>query len=90
MRQIKLHLRDHCIETEAKRELIRLMNVFFECDNPPKDLVERIGILEKFLTRSDFPSLRSSDMRLSGDIESIVYITTDDEDNIRLSFEDVQ
>jgi hypothetical protein len=87
MCQVKLHLKDHCIETEAKRELRRLMNIFFESDNPPADLIESIDILEKFLTRSDFPSLRSSDMRLSGDIESIVCITTDEEDNIRVRFE---
>jgi hypothetical protein len=87
MCQVKLHLKDHCIETEAKRKLRRLMNIFFENDNPPADLIESIDILEKFLTRSDFPSLRSSDMRLSGDIESIVYITIDGEDNIRVSFE---
>jgi hypothetical protein len=87
MCQVKLHLKDHCIETEAKRELRRLMNIFFESDNPPADLIESIDILEKFLTRSDFPSLRSSDIRLSGDIESIVCITTDEEDNIRVSFE---
>jgi hypothetical protein len=87
MCQVKLHLKDHCIETEAKRELRRLMNIFFESDNPPEDLIESIDILEKFLTRSDFPSLRSSDMRLSGDIESIVCITRDEEDNLRVSFE---
>lgn len=87
MRQVKLHLKAHCIETEAKRELRRLMNIFFESDSSPADLIESIDILEKFLARSDFPSLRMSDLRLSGDIESIVYITTDEEDTVRLSFE---
>ncbi len=86
MCQVKLHLKDHCIETEAKRELRRLMNIFFESDNPTAELIESIDILEKFLTRSDFPSLRSSDMRLTGDVESIVYITIDEKDNIHVSF----
>jgi hypothetical protein len=87
MRQVKLHLKDHCIETEAKRELRRLMNIFFESGSSPADLIESIDILEKFLARSDFPSLRMSDLRLSGDNESIVYITADEEDTVRLSFE---
>lgn len=86
--RVKLHLKDHCIETEAKRELRRLMNAFFDSDNSPAGLIESIDILKEFLTRSDFPSLRSSDMRLTGDIESIVYIATDEEGNICLSFED--
>ncbi len=86
MCQVELHLKDHCIETEAKRELRRLMNIFFESDNPTAELIESIDILEKFLTRSDFPSLRSSDMRLTGDVESIVHITIDEEDNIQVSF----
>jgi len=85
--QVKLHLHDHCIETEAKRELKRLMDLYFESDDESQGIEEQIEILEKFLNRSDFPTLRASDERLSGVVESVVYISVDEDDMVQLQIE---
>ena len=85
--RIKLELKDHCIETVAKRELKRLIVLYFEDDESTFEIVNRIEILQRFLNESDFPTLRSSDIRLSGDVESIVYISQDEDDGLSLFFE---
>ncbi len=85
--QVKLHLHDHCIETEAKRELKRLMDLYFESDDKAQVIEEQIQILEKFLNRSDFPTLRASDERLSGIVESVVYVSIDEDDTVQLQIE---
>ena len=88
MCRVTLHLHDHCIETEARRELKRLMDLYFESDDEcPEEIEEQIEILEKFLSRSDFPALRASDERLSGIIESVVRISIDEHDVVQLRIE---
>lgn len=71
---VNLHLRQHCIETEAKREFRRLMDAYFDTDDVEGVLEERIELLRDFLETSDFLSLRSSDRRLSGGRASDVVI----------------
>ncbi|TFH38243.1 MAG: hypothetical protein E4G96_10750 [Chrysiogenales bacterium] len=71
---VNLHLNQHCIETEAKREYCRLMDAYFDTDDVEGVLEERIELLRDFLEKSDFLKLRSSDPRLSGDRKSKVVI----------------
>ncbi len=71
---VNLHLSRHCIETEAKKEFRRLMDAYFDTDDVEGVLEERIDLLREFLETSDFLSLRSADLRLSGGRDSDVVI----------------
>ena len=84
--EIRLHLKDHCIETEAKHEFKRIMDSYFNADEESHDLEDRIELLREFLEESDFAQLRSSDPRLSGDTEADVILYRDDDKSIRISF----
>ena len=71
---INLHLKHHCIETEARREYNRMMDRYFETDDVEGVLDVKIELLRDFIEGSDFRKLRSSDLRLSGGTESDVII----------------
>ncbi len=71
---INLHLKDNCIETEARNEYNRMMERYFETDDVEGELDVKIELLRDFLEESDFGMLRSSDNRLSGGMESEVVI----------------
>jgi hypothetical protein len=71
---VKLHIKSHCIETEARNEYSRLMDTYFSTDDLEGELDGKIELLRDFLENSDFPTLRASDMRLSGGQESHVVI----------------
>jgi hypothetical protein len=72
--EVKLHLLNHCIETEARNEYRQLMDKYFSTDDLEGELDEKIELLRDFLEISDFPKLRASDARLSGEQESHVVI----------------
>ena len=72
---VELHLNKHCIETEAKIQYRRLLDQFFMNENPPADLPEMIETLRIFIEQGDFPSLRASDPRLCGMVESTVVLS---------------
>ena len=76
---ITLHLiSGHCIEYAAKKEWKRLMDAYFENDDKSNtQLEEKIEILRAFIEESDFPRLRSSDIRLTGEIKALVRISKD-------------
>jgi hypothetical protein len=71
---VNLHIINHCIETEARNEYRRLMDIYFSTDDLEGELDEKIELLRDFLEISDFPKLRTSDVRLSGGKESDVVI----------------
>jgi hypothetical protein len=71
---VKLHIKNHCIETEARNEYRRLMDIYFSTDDLEGELDEKIELLRDFLEKSDFPKLRALDARLSGEHESYVLI----------------
>jgi hypothetical protein len=71
---VSLHIKNHCIETEARNEYNRLMDTYFSTDDIEGALDEKIELLRDFLENSDFPKLRSSDERLAGAFESEVVI----------------
>ncbi len=72
---ITLHLKGHCIETAAKRELKRLMDACFDGEGDISALEESLELLSEFLLTQDFKALRSSDGRLDGTVESTVQLT---------------
>ena len=75
---VKLHIKNHCIETSAKQEFKRLMDNYFESDNGTESIEENIEILREFIEKADFARLRSSDPRLTGEVESVVYLNKED------------
>ncbi len=81
---VNLHIKSHCIETEARNEFRRLMDTYFSTDDLEGELDDKIELLRDFLEKSDFPKLRSSDMRLSGGQESDVVIKRSDKGGIIL------
>jgi hypothetical protein len=70
---------DHCIETEAKRELDKLMSGYFNMDGKKTAALieEQIELISEFLKVSDFKKLRASDSRLSGGQKSEVLLYRD-------------
>ena len=74
---VRLHLGGHCIERAARSEFKRLMDLFFEIDEPEEGMADAIALLGDFIEVSDFPALRSGDERLAGEIETDVYILRD-------------
>jgi len=71
---IILHIKTHCIETEARNEFKRLMDSFFTDDDTEGLIEARIEVLRAFIEQSDFARLRSSDSRFSGEVESEVML----------------
>ncbi len=81
---VNLHIKSHCIETEARNEFSRLMDTYFSTDDLEGELDDKIELLRDFLENSDFPKLRSSDTRLSGGQESDVVLKRNDKGGIIL------
>lgn len=81
---VNLHIKSHCIETEARNEFGRLMDRYFSTDDIEGELDEKIELLRDFLESSDFPRLRASDLRLSGGQESDVMIKRNEDGRIIL------
>jgi hypothetical protein len=71
---VNLSVKNHCIETAARIELNRLMETYFKTDDVEGELDGKIDLVREFLEKSDFPGLRSSDPRLSGERESRVVL----------------
>lgn len=86
---IKFHLKEHCIECAAKRELKALMDSCFENSEISKNIEEKIELVRRFLTESDFVKLRT-DERLSGLVESFVYISTGENNEVKIEITCVQ
>lgn len=75
---VKLHIKDHCIETAAKHEFKLLMDKYFESNNETGSIENQIEVLREFLETADFAQMRRSDPKLSGEVESVVYLKKDD------------
>ncbi len=70
-----LSVKNHCIETAARMELNRLMETYFKTDDVEGELDGKIELVRDFLEKSDFPGLRSSDPRLSGERDAEVVLS---------------
>ena len=88
--RIKFHLKGHCIECAAKRELKDLMNECFSKSSVSKEIEEKIELVRRFLTESDFEKLRGTDERLSGIIESSVCIYMDEKNQLKVKITDMK
>jgi hypothetical protein len=67
MRQgIVLDLSDHCIETAAKREYRRLVDVAMALEGDDQDIEEKLTLLKEFLERTNFRQLRGERPDLAG------------------------
>lgn len=68
--QIFLHLKNHCIETTAKKEYERLIKQYFKKSVSGDEKIvieEQIEILKDFLEDTDFLYLRNTYPELSGE-----------------------
>ena len=64
-----LHLKDHCIETAAKRKRRHVVSALLELDEASEgfsQLAEDLELLTTFLENSDFRRMRSERPELSG------------------------
>jgi hypothetical protein len=74
---IILTLIDHCIETACRKERDRLADRLLD---GVEDRVaeEQFQLLTRFIRDADFPSLRASDPRFSGEVPSKVRLEEKD------------
>ena len=63
---IVLDLSEHCIETAAKREYRRLVDVAMSLEADDQDLEEKLTLLKDFLEKTDFRQLRGQRPDLAG------------------------
>ncbi len=78
--KITLHLKEHCIEGEAKKAFKSLTDKYLLEETEDKLIEAKIDLLSQFIERKDFLKLRGSDKRLSGEIESTVTIEKNGDD----------
>ncbi len=76
----------HCVETAARREFERLMGEYFDGKGKLENIEARIELLSDFLNSADFPALRASDPRLSGEVDSVVIIQRNDDQKYTMIF----
>ena len=84
---LKLHLKDHCIETAAKKMLKSLTDSYFDSDNDNGAILSKIELIQEFIKTSDFPRLRAGNEKLSGTVESLVTISRDSGNRIKIETE---
>jgi hypothetical protein len=82
---VNLHLKNHCIETEAKKMFRKMMDDYFTTDDESGVFEEKISLLREFIEGCDFCALRASDMRLSGEVESNVELKRNSRGKIDIS-----
>jgi len=81
---IKLNLRQHCIETEIKKCYHRSVSQYFNSDKNKELLEEQIEMLKTALEQFDFPRLRSKYPELAGHNDAEVFLSKDLQDHIML------
>ena len=74
--RIILHCSEHCVETAARREFEKLMSDYFD-GKGSSDIEAKLELVSLFLRTADFPALRASDLRLSGEMDSRVLLIRD-------------
>ncbi len=84
--RVILSLDGHCVETAARHEFKRLMDAIFDETGDTTELEARIELVRAFLESADFPTLRASDPRLSGEIKASVELSRDAGGGTRLDF----
>lgn len=84
--EVILRCAGHCVETAARREFERLMGDYFDGKEDSGIIEAQIALLSDFLNTADFPALRASDPRLSGEVASVVVITRNDDEGYHIGF----
>jgi hypothetical protein len=77
---VLLHLRDHCIETAAKKERRRVVSELLELEESSsgfRRLAADLDLLTDFLESSDFRKMRSERLELSGGYDGYAELTRD-------------
>jgi hypothetical protein len=75
-----LHLKDHCIETAAKRERRRVVSELLEVEESSErfgQLAADLEVITEFLEDSDFRKMRSERPELSGGCDIHVELRRD-------------
>ncbi len=62
------------------------MGDYFEGKGNVKNIEAKIELLSNFLNTADFPALRASDPRLSGELDSVVVITGSGDKKYSITF----
>jgi len=81
---IKLNLRQHCIETEIKKRYHQSVSQYFSSDKNKDELEEQIEMLKTALEQFDFPRLRSKYPEFAGHSDAEVFLSKDLQDHIML------
>ncbi|RJP95337.1 MAG: hypothetical protein C4518_01475 [Desulfobacteraceae bacterium] len=82
--KIPLNLKNHCVQTEIKRQYNRLIAHYFKLKTP-EDTAEAeagISLLQTALKSLDFGRLRSSYPELQGGGENEIFLTTGPDDTL--------
>jgi hypothetical protein len=77
---MRLHLRNHCIQTAGKEERRRIESALLELDESDErfsQLADDLELITRFLQESDFPRLRSDRPELSGGCDILVELARD-------------
>ena len=82
IKMIKLDLRNHCIQTEAKRIYNQGIAQYFNSDSDKIQLEVQIEMLKTLLETCDFPRLRSKYPELAGHSHNEVALATDQRNRI--------
>lgn len=73
MVSVRLKIKNHCIETAAKKKYNELVSYLIKEDNPEKE--KELNIILNFLKKADFRKLRKQGY--DGSVEKIVEIFED-------------
>ncbi|HDD36835.1 MAG: hypothetical protein J7K36_10265 [Archaeoglobaceae archaeon] len=73
MVSVRLKIKNHCIETAAKKKYNELVSYLIKEDNPEKE--KELDIILNFLKKADFRKLRKQGY--DGSVEKIVEIFED-------------
>ena len=84
---INIHLKNRCIETEAKSLFKKMMDDYFTTDDETGEFEQKIDLLRDFIENSDFKNLRASDERLSGAEEAVVMLKRSGNGGIHMNIE---
>ncbi|MCK5784731.1 MAG: hypothetical protein KAH06_09795 [Desulfobacterales bacterium] len=90
--EIHLFLKNHCIQTGAKKEYERLLSSYFgnTCSENEKSVIEaKIDVLKFFLENADFPFIRGNYQELCGTCELPVrLVVPEDYSKMKIKYDD--
>lgn len=85
---IELKLKHRCIETAIKKEYNHAVSSFFK-KTDHKELGKKIELLKRALETLNFRELRSTYSELCAGTDSIINLSADSSNNIRITINDL-